>query len=130
MPDRTVTPLRPRAPSGYTDSAALNDIHALLTTGDPGDSTLADIAQILARTGRPMVRARDIAASTTETALGWPVACVDAGDTCVFVHQGTAGAGLVIEICTKTDAEQAALAVTLDGRPLHPDGLFAVPPPA
>ena len=52
-----------------------------------------------------MVKARDIETSTTETALGWPVACVDAGDTAVFVRQAPAGAGLVIEICTKTDAE-------------------------
>ena len=44
MPDGTVTPLRPRAPAGYTDTAALNDIHTLLTSTDPGDGTLADIA--------------------------------------------------------------------------------------
>lgn len=127
MPDATVTPLRPRAPSAYTDTAALNDIHTLLTTDDPGDDALADIAAILARTGRPMIRARDIEVSTTETALGWPVACVEAGDTCVFVRQAPGGAGLVVEICTKTDAEHGALTVTLDGRPLHPDRPTAVP---
>ena len=74
-----------------------------------------------------MIAARDIETTTTETALGWPVACVDAGDTAVFVRQAPAGAGLVVEICTKTDAEQASLAVTLDGRPLHPAGPFPVP---
>jgi hypothetical protein len=128
MPDATVTPLRPRAPSGYSDTAALNDIHSLLTATDPGDSTLADIAEILARTGRPMVAARDIETSITETALGWPVACVDAGDTTVFVRQAPTGAGLLIEICTKTDTEHAALTVTLDGHPLHPIGPTQVPP--
>ena len=126
MPDATVTPLRPRAPSGYTDTAALNDIHTLLTS-DPDDGALAGIAEILARTGRPMIQARDIEVTTTETALGWPVACVDAGDTSVFIRQSPAGPGLVIEICTKTDTEQATLAVTLDGRPLHPDRPTAVP---
>jgi hypothetical protein len=120
MPDATVTPLRPRAPSGYSDTAAMNDIHALLTRTDPGDGTLADIAEILTRVGRPMVQARDIEASTTETALGWPVACVDAGDTTMFVRQSPTGTGLVVEVCTKTDTEQAALSITLDGRPLHP----------
>ena len=128
MPDGTVTPLRPRAPAGYTDTAALNDIHALLTATDPGNATLTGIADILLRTGRPMTPIRDIEISTTETALGWPVACVDAGDTAVFVRQAPAGAGLVIEICTKTDAEHDALAVTLDGRPLHPGGPAAIPP--
>ena len=120
MPDRTVTPLRPRAPSGYTDTAALNDIHALLTTGDPGDGALTDIALVLTRTGRPMVAARDIEITTTETALGWPVACAQAGDTSVFIRQAPAGPGLLIEITTKTAAEHDALKVTLDGRTLHP----------
>jgi hypothetical protein len=120
MPEQTVTPLRPRAPSGYTDTAALNDIHALLTTGDPGDSALADIALVLAHTGRPMAAVRDIEITTTETALSWPVACAQAGDTSVFIRQAPAGSGLLIEITTKTAAEHDALRVTLDGRTLHP----------
>ena len=53
MTDATVTPIQRDAP--YTD-AALNDIHVLLTASDPGDGALADIAVILARTGRPMIR--------------------------------------------------------------------------
>jgi hypothetical protein len=122
MHDPVVTPLRPRAPSAYTDTAALNDIHALLTTTDPGDAALADIAQILVRAGRPMVPARDIEVSVTETALGWPVACVQAGDTSVFIRQAPAGLGLLIEACTRTPAEHDSLTITLDGRPLHPIG--------
>ncbi len=125
MADGTVTPIRPDAP--YSDTAALNDIHVLLTATDPGQETLADIAAILARTGRPLIPVRDIETTTTETALGWPVACVDAGDTAVYVRQAPAGTGLAVEICTKTDTEHASLAVTLDGRPLHPAGLFPVP---
>ena len=81
----------------------------------------------MARTGRALVPVRDIETSSTETVLGWPVACIDAGETTVFVRQAMAGTGLVVEICTKTDAEQASLAVTLDGRPLHPAGPFPVP---
>jgi hypothetical protein len=118
MTVRPVTPLRPRAPAAYTDTQALNDIHALITAGDPGDGALADIAQILARTGRPIVAARDIEISATETALGWPVACAQAGDTSVFIRQAPAGSGLLIEIYAKTDAERDGLAVTLDGCPL------------
>ncbi len=123
MSNSTVTPLRPRASSGYTDTAALNDIHTLLTTAEPGNAALADIAQILGRTGRTMVRVRDIDVTTTETVLGWPVACVDAGDTSVFTRQAPGGAGLLIEICTKSAAEHGALTVTLDGEVLHPFGL-------
>ena len=120
MPERTVTPLRARAPSGYTDTAALNDIHALLTTADPGDGALTDIALVLARTGRPLVAARDIEITTTETALGWPVACAQAGDTSVFIRQAPAGLGLLVEITTKTAVEHDALTIALDGRTLHP----------
>jgi hypothetical protein len=122
MTDRVVTPLRPRDPSRYTDTAALNDIHALLTAAEPGSAALADIAQILTRTGRPMARMRDIEVTTTETALGWPVACVDAGDTSVYIRQAASGVGLLIEICTKTLAEVQTLAVALDGQFLHPAG--------
>src|ERR1017187_3131783 len=134
MPDATVTPLRPRAPSAYTDTAALNDIHALLTRGDPGDAALTDIALVLARTGRPMAAARDIEITTTETALGWPVACAQAGDTSVFIRQAPsgpgplpritrpapAGPGLLSEIPAKTADEHDGLTVTLDGATLHP----------
>jgi hypothetical protein len=127
MPDRTVTALRPRAPSGYTDTAALNDIHALLTTQEPGDAALADIAQILTRTGRPMIAVRDIEIATIETALGWPVACAQADDTSVFIRQAPTGAGLLIEICTKTAAEHDALTVTLDGHTLHPTHPAGIP---
>ena len=126
MTDGTVTPIR-RVQHAYTDTAALNDIHALLTSTDLGADTLADIAAIVARTSRALVPVRDIETSCTETVLGWPVACIDAGETTVFVRQATAGTGLVIEICTRTEAEQAALAVTLDGRPLHPAGPFPAP---
>lgn len=120
MPEGTVTPLRPRAPADYSDTAALNDIHTLLTRTDLGADTLADIAAIVARTSRALIPVRDIETSSTETVLGWPVACVDAGDTSVFVRQSPAGPGLVIEICTRTDTELADLAITLDGHLLHP----------
>ena len=120
MSDQVVVPLRPRTRPGYTDTAALNDIHALLTMTDPGDATLADIAVILSRTGRAMVAARDIEITTTETALGWPVACCQAGDTSVYIRQAPNGPGLLIEITTKSPAEHDALAVALDGHALHP----------
>ena len=120
MPDRTVTPLRPRMPPGYSDHAALNDIHALLTSQNSTGAALTDIALILARTGRSMVAARDIQLTTTETVLGWPVACVQSGDASVVIGQAPAGPGLLIEIATKSAAEHDALTVTLDGAALHP----------
>ena len=118
MTDATVIPLRPCAP--YSDTAALNDIHALLTSQEPGDGAVADIALILARAGRPLVAARDIEITITETSLGRPVACAQSGDTSVFIRQETGGAGLLVEICTKTVAEHDTVTVALDGATLHP----------
>ena len=66
--------LKPRT-TGYGDTAALNDIHALLTTSqDPAADLLGDVGTILTRSGRPMVAVRDIDACITETPTGRPVA--------------------------------------------------------
>jgi hypothetical protein len=119
MTSHTVTPLRPR--SRCSDAAALNDIHALLTTsGQAPAGLLTDIGLILARAGRPLIPVRDIEITSTETAHGWPVACAQSGDASVFIRQQPAGPGLLIEIHTKTAAEHDALTVTLDGQSLHP----------
>ena len=121
MPKSTVTRLRPRDPAAYTDAAALNDIHALLTTtaaDDPAE-VLVDLGLILARTGRPLIRARHVEVRVTETAAGWPAAHVDAEDTTVTVAQDPAGAGLLIEITTATPGEPESVTVTLDGRCLY-----------
>jgi hypothetical protein len=115
-----VTWLRPRRGPDYSDTAALNDIHALLTASlDPPAELVADVGQILARTGRPMLPGRDIEARITQSPTGWPVAEVDADDTTVTVRQDPASTGLLVEITTSGPAEQDALAVTLDGRRLH-----------
>ena len=122
MTGSTVTRLRPRSPSKYTDTLALNDIHALLTTtrrDGEHEAVLGDIAAVLVRTGRPMVRGRDIDTTMTESAAGWPVARVHAEDSEVVVRQDPSGTGLLVEITTATPAEQEQLAVTLDGRCLH-----------
>ena len=120
MTDATVTWLHPPRPPALADTAALNDIHALLTSssGNPPD-LLGDVAAIVARTGRPMVAVRDIETQLTESAIGWPVARVDAGDSTVTVRQDPAGSGLLVEIATSAPAEFSGLTVTLDGRYLH-----------
>ena len=116
MTDATVSWLRPPESTALTDTAALNDIHALLTTrGDDPAGQLADMAAIVARSGRPMVRGRHIDAHITESPAGWPVARIDAEDTTVTVRQNPAGAGLQVEIATRTRAERDSLTVTLDG---------------
>lgn len=121
MSDATVIWLHP--PSGQpalSDTAAVNDIHALLTaSSDDPAGRLADVAAIVTRTGRPMIRGRDIGAQVTESPAGWPVARIDAEDTTVTVRQDPTGAGLLIEITTRTPAERDGLTVTVDGCRRH-----------
>jgi hypothetical protein len=115
-----VTWLRPRRGPDFTDIAALNDIHALLTASpDPPPELLAGVSDILARTGRPMVAGRDIEARITASPIGWPVAEVDADDTTLTIRQDPASTGLLIEITTRNPAERDRMTVTLDGRCLH-----------
>jgi hypothetical protein len=121
MPDHRVIrfPARRAAAPGYSDTAALNDIHAILCRrggSDPG--TLEDVALVLARCGRPVVAVRDIEAAVEETPAGLPQARVDAGGTSVEVYQDQSG-GLVVAIAA-TAADEATLTVTLNGRRLHP----------
>ena len=119
MKDRSITLLRPPGTTRYSDTAALNDIHALLTSTDPGDGTLTDIALILGRAGRLLIPVRDVEISATETPFGRPVARVESEDVSVLVRQATDSTGLLVEICTQTAAEHAALTITLDGTSLH-----------
>ena len=120
MPDTNIRWLPLSSQDNYDERSALNDIHALLTASpDSAQALLGDIAAILARTGRPMVRARDIDVAVTETPTGWPIARTAAADTTVTVRQEPAGPGLRIEITTRTTAERDQLTVTLDGCCLH-----------
>ena len=92
---------------------------------------LAEIGEVLTRTGRPMVPGRDITISATETAQGWPVACTQSGGISVFVRQEPAGPGLVVDITTKTPGDAAGLTVTLDDLVLFRAGRVNDPcPPA
>jgi hypothetical protein len=121
MPDHKLIrfPARRDMALGYNDTAALNDIHAILCRHpewDPG--TLRDVAQVLARCGRPVVAIRDIEAAVEQTPAGLPQARVDADGTTVEVYQDQSG-GLVVAI-TATTADAAALTVTLNDRQLHP----------
>jgi hypothetical protein len=121
MPDHTVIRFpagRTTAP-GYTDTAALNDIHAILcchSGWSPG--TLEEVAEVLARCGRPVMAVRDIEAAAGQTPAGLPQARVDAGGTEAEVYQDQSG-GLVVAI-TATGADEASLLVTLNEHQLHP----------
>ncbi len=121
MPDHRVI----RFPAGraaapvYSDTAALNDIHAILCRRGGWDpATLEDIAQILMRCGRPVVAVRDIEAAVEETPAGLPQARVDAGGTNIEVYQDQSG-GLVVAVAA-TAPDEAALTITLNDRQLNP----------
>ncbi len=121
MTDHTVVrfPTPRTGSAAYTDTEAVNDIHAILCRRgglDPG--MLEDVALVLARSGRLVVEVRDIEAAVAESAAGLPEARVDAGGTKLVIHQGESG-GLVVAI-EATAADEAQLIVTLNKQQLHP----------
>jgi hypothetical protein len=121
MSDHTVVHFPPgrAGPPGYPDTAALNDIHAIMCRpGGPDPAVLDDIALVLARAGRPIIEVRDIQASVTETPAGLPEARVDAGTTSIRVYQDHSGA-LVVAVAA-TAADEAGLSITLNRRQLSP----------
>lgn len=121
MPDHRVIrfPTGRAAAPGYTDTAALNDIHAILCRRSGWNpAMLEDVAQVLARRGRPVIAVRDIEAAVEQTPAGLPQARVDAGGTNVEVYQDQSG-GLAIAIAA-TASDEADLTVTLNDRQLHP----------
>lgn len=72
MTDHAITPLRAALAPAYSDTDALNDIHAIVTTPSLSLTALAEVAEVVTRTGRPLTPIRDIEAHTTQTELGLP----------------------------------------------------------
>ncbi|HXL92220.1 MAG TPA: hypothetical protein VN969_25035 [Streptosporangiaceae bacterium] len=103
----------------YTDQAAINDIHVLLTSPLGQDGALESIAEIIARTGRPLTAGRDIEVITGESPLGWPVVQAVSAGTTVTIRQDPTGPGLRVEITTRLGSTDTP-AVSLDSRPLVP----------
>lgn len=117
MAEQPVAWLRSRAEPGYTDTAALNDIHELLTASTGrADELVGDVRLILTRAGRPMVPVRDIDAAVTETLQGRPVARVESAGTAVTVRQEPIGTGLLIQITTTEPSGPGGVTVTVDHR--------------
>ena len=105
----------------YTDGAAVNDIHALLTTWQGTDSdALTCVAELVMRTGRPMTPARDIEVTQTSSPLDRPVVHAESDGTVITICQDPAGPGLHVAVTSRDPADRAALKVTVDGRPLAP----------
>ena len=118
MAHSPVIRLQPRAAAGYTETAALNDICALLTTSrDAPAGQLFDIGLILARAGRSLIPLRDLDITIADTPRGRPVARAVSAGTTVTIRQEPAGPGLLVEITTAPAGD--AVAVTLDGRCVH-----------
>jgi hypothetical protein len=110
---RPVTPLRPATP--YSDTGALNDIHALLTSPLAPADVLADVAAILSRAGRPLVPPRVITATVADDPRGMPVARIEAEGTTICISQAQNDSGLSIHITPRNAADEAALTIAVAG---------------
>jgi hypothetical protein len=114
----SVTPIRPDSKSSYGDTDAMNDIQALITSQDVpnADEVAALVTEIVARTGRPLARARVITAEVSCDRYGMPVALVEAGGTTVSAGQDPHGPGVLIEVTASGPGEADALVVSVNGR--------------
>ena len=115
-----MTPEPPPAPHGdntshNTDTLALNDIHAILTTPAPPPpaDALQDITAVLARTGRLLFPSRLITAATGPDPHGLPVARIDAEGTTITIGQVPNAPGLQITITPRDKADEDALLIAL-----------------
>jgi len=113
-------PGRREPAAGYDDTQAMNDVHALVTgLAEISDNQVASsVREIVARTGRPLYRARMITAAMTEDRHGMPAAEVDADGIVISVGQDPDGPGALVQIMTGDAAERSALVVVIDGRPV------------
>ena len=116
-PVAPTAPTRPGLAARFDDTQAMNDIHALVTALDglTDGEVAASVGEIVARTGRPLVRARMITAEVTEDRHGMPAALVDTDGTVVAVGQDPGGPGVLVQVTTRDAAESAGLVVAIDG---------------
>jgi hypothetical protein len=120
---RSVTRLQLGRTATYGDTAAIDDIHALLTSdiAPRGAEALACIAEILARTGRTLAPARHISADVAVDDEGLPVGHIDVGGTHVYVGQDPGSPGIWVRIQTSVDAGKPGPGPALsDGPPARP----------
>ena len=103
----------------YSDTLALNDIYAVLTSpslnGANGE-TLQAVADILVRSGRNPHPSRIITATVEEGKHGIHVAWVDSEGTIVTVGQDPGGPGIRIDVKPRDPIDEAALVVAIDGK--------------
>jgi hypothetical protein len=113
-----VAPLRPASPAGFSDTAAMDDIQALLASPrrPPGDEALEEIAEIVARTGRALVAPRDFTVDCEDDEHGLPYVAVRSEGTTVRVGQDPVSGTVRIAIRAATDAERGSLDIQVNGR--------------
>lgn len=112
-----VTPLRHAGPTGFSDTAAMDDIQAVLSSHEHSfsEDALAEITEIVERTGRIMVRPRLITATSHGEERGVPSVLVDAEGTYVRIEQDPRTGGVHVCIWTTSEAEDKVLAVHVHG---------------
>jgi hypothetical protein len=112
-----LTELRATPPPAYSDTDSLNDIQALLTSphSPRGVDAVDSIGDIVARTGRSLIRARIITPSVGTDKRGLPFAFIDADGTYVRVSQNADSPGIRVEIWTVSDTGTSGLVLNVNG---------------
>lgn len=109
--------LQAAEPADYSDSAAMNDIQALLTSRDrpSGDDAVDAVGEIVARTGRSLVVPRVFTVTSEDDEQGFPHAAIHTGGTRIRVEQDPSAGGVRVRIWARDEAEHDGLAVYVNG---------------
>jgi hypothetical protein len=112
-----VTRLRPMRSQNGADTAAMDDIQALLASPDrlPSDLAIEAITEIVQHTGRSLVTPRIFTVAVHDDARGLPYALVDAEGISVRVGQDPDSGGVRVGIQTASDAEYSGLTIHVNG---------------
>lgn len=111
----------------YTDTQAMDDIQALITSrGRPkGDDAIEEVTEIIERTGRAIVTPRIFQVAQAPKEDGLPSVSITAEGTYILVEQNPDTDSIDVRIHTISGHDERHLLVKLNGRQLTP----AVPRP-
>lgn len=110
------------SPPPYSDTQAMDDIQALLTSpGRPeGEAAIDAVAEIIQRTRRSMATPRLMTLNQGTGTSGLPYAFIDAEGTVIRVSQDPDTGALRVTITAMNRLDEQGLRVDVDGQQLVP----------
>jgi hypothetical protein len=122
MTDSTPAAAPSRSSPPYSDTQAMDDIQALLTspTRSRGEDAVDELAEIVQRTGRSMAMPRLIRVRQITGEDGLPQVLIVAGDTHIDAWQDPGTDAIGISVLTTSRHDQQHLRIEVNGQEVVP----------